>query len=190
MIFIFLNYFLCCTAENSPIEKRASEKEGLDHCFWSVVGNFWSTSEHWVFGPFLIQYVLRKWSNQSKKPLSMTIEILTDFDWEEVSKIAISDSTQGFTDYPVRCSLSIWELRSFFLVRPRPWILGSMNDEYRRQVQTDLAALFNREVDCIDCKLVPVTVRSCKFEQFQGDEASSGKTNAIVEFRDQNRSII
>ena len=105
----------------------------------------------------------------------MTIEILTDFDWDEVSKTELS--------------------------------FESTNNEYRRQVQTDLAgpsskttfrkvfefgdlrllkALFNREVDCIDCELIPVTVTSCKFEPFDQDDSVTGKTTAIVKSRDLN----
>ena len=49
-----------------------------------------------------------------------------------------------------------------------------------------LKALFNREVDCIDCELIPVTVTSCKFEPFDQDDSVTGKTTAIVKSRDQN----
>ena len=49
-----------------------------------------------------------------------------------------------------------------------------------------LKALFNREVDCIDCELIPVTVTSCEFEPFDQDDAVTGKTTAIVKSRDLN----
>ena len=55
-------------------------------------------------------YTMRPASRPKKKPLSMIIEILTDFDWDELSKTPNWSASFEIT-----------------------------NNKYRRQVQTDLA---------------------------------------------------
>ena len=101
----------------------------------------------------------------------MTIEILTDFDWDEVSKSEPSPEfpsneyrSQVQTDLAGPSSINILTVASF------------VESEYLRH----LKALFNREVDCIDCELIPVTVTSCEF-----DQGLNGKTTAFVKPRDK-----